>query len=73
MRKMLFGIVLSLVALPGCGGGGQNQAEIDACVERGVAYFKEIGSYPTLTAPMYEGRNAEDEARARCNRTTTAF
>jgi hypothetical protein len=46
---------------------------IDACVERGVAYFREIGSYPTLSAPPNEGRSAEEVARERCERTTTAF
>src|SRR5687768_4833967 len=40
--------------------------EIEACVERGIAYFKEIGSYPTLTSSVYEGRNADEEARERC-------
>lgn len=44
--------------------------EIDACISRGVAYFKEVGAYPTLTTT---GENAEDVARERCNRTTTAF
>jgi len=38
-----------------------------------VAYFKEIGSYPTLLAPPNKGKKAEDVARERCNRTTTAF
>jgi hypothetical protein len=50
-------------------GGGA----IEACVERGIAYFKEIGSYPTLTSSVYEGRSADEEARERCVRTTTAF
>ena len=47
--------------------------EVDACVSRGVAYFKEIGSYPTLTSSLYAGRSAEEVARERCNRTTSAF
>jgi hypothetical protein len=45
---------------------------VDACVCRCVAYFKEIGSYPTLSAPPNTGRRAEDVGRERCMRTTTA-
>ncbi|MGE0160771.1 MAG: hypothetical protein AB7T31_15310 [Gemmatimonadales bacterium] len=68
-RNVVFAIVF--VA---CAGQDTNEAlEVDACVERGIAYFKEIGSYPTLTSSAYEGRNADEEARARCERTTTAF
>lgn len=43
------------------------------CIARGVAYFKEIGSYPTLTSAPNAGRSAEDVASERCNRTATAF
>jgi hypothetical protein len=46
---------------------------VEACVKRGVAYFKEIGSNPTLTTAPNRGRRAEVVARERCMRTTTAF
>ena len=62
----------ALLTLVGCG-GGVDQEEIDACVRRGVEYFKEIGSYPTLLSSPNTGRPAEDVAIERCNRTTTAF
>jgi hypothetical protein len=39
------------------------------CVDRGITYFREIGSYPTLS----DGRNAESVVRERCGRTATAF
>jgi len=71
MRRALIGLLLSLSA-SACGGGA-NEADVEACVRRGVAYFKEIGSYPTLLAPPNKGKKAEDVARERCNRTTTAF
>jgi hypothetical protein len=58
-----------LLSLAGCG----PSKEVEECVANGVAYFKEIGSYPTLTSPPNQGRRAEDVARERCNRTTTAF
>jgi hypothetical protein len=44
-----------------------------ACVDRGVQYYREIGSYPTLSSAPNEGRKAIDVARERCRRTTTAF
>lgn len=44
-------------------------ASVEACVARGIAYFIEIGSWPTLST----GRNAATVARERCERTTTAF
>ncbi|TCZ77671.1 hypothetical protein [Lysobacter sp. N42] len=46
---------------------------VDYCVARGVAYFKEIGSYPTLQSAPNAGRPAEAVARERCKRTLTAF
>lgn len=39
------------------------------CTDRGIAYFKEIGSWPTLST----GRDAETVAAERCARTTSAF
>ena len=50
-----------------------NGAEYDACVDRGVKYFRDIGSYPRLKAYPEAGRLAEDVARERCRRTLTAF
>jgi hypothetical protein len=64
-------IVLILLSqgLLSCG----NNSEVDACIQRGVTYFKEIGSYPTLLTEPNVGRSAESVAVERCNRTTTAF
>jgi hypothetical protein len=67
----LSAFIIIATVLSGC--GGKSNAEVDACVNRGVAYFKEMGSYPTLKSAPNAGRNAEDVARERCNRTTTAF
>ncbi|MFW5440564.1 MAG: hypothetical protein ACKE5M_07745 [Methylophilaceae bacterium] len=64
-------LILFTVGLSGC--GGDNSAAIESCVSRGVSYFKEIGSYPTLSSTPNAGRSAEAVARERCNRTTTAF
>lgn len=43
--------------------------EVSSCVVRGITYFNEIGSFPTLS----DGRDAEMVATERCRRTTTAF
>ena len=48
----------------------RNAAE---CVQRGIAWYKEIGSYPRLTAPPNRGRDAMDVAIERCGRTIGAF
>jgi hypothetical protein len=46
---------------------------VEACTERGIAYFKEIGSWPTLKTYPSIGRPAEEVAKERCSRATTAF
>lgn len=46
---------------------------VESCISRGVLYFKEIGSYPTLTSAPSTGRRAESVAKERCERTVTAF
>lgn len=46
---------------------------VAACVKRGIAYFKEIGSYPILMSAPNVGKSADDVALERCVRTTTAF
>lgn len=44
-------------------------SRIEACVQRGIAYFKEVGSYPYLSGGQY----APGEARLRCQRSHLAF
>ncbi|MGB1561567.1 MAG: hypothetical protein ACPHN2_08730 [Sinimarinibacterium flocculans] len=51
----------------------KDSPEVEACVLRGIEYFKEMGSYPTLKHEPNVGRKAEDVARERCRRTVTAF
>ena len=77
--------LLALICLCGCGGdnnsgastvagsGNHSTSALEACTERGVAYFKEIGSYPTLSSPPNTGRSANDVARERCTKAVTAF
>lgn len=58
--------------------GNQSQATaavdtVAACTDRGIAYFKEIGSYPRLSSAPNAGRLAREVAAERCGRTLTAF
>lgn len=82
-------LLATMLALAGCAQEAQNEtmedvtpvseastAESDPvaeCGKRGVAYFKEIGSYPTLKAAPNKGRSAIEVVAERCGRTTTAF
>ena len=68
MTLKLFSFIIVAISLSSCG-----SYEEEACVGRGVAYFKEIGSYPKLESPPNAGRSAEDVARERCKITASAF
>ena len=76
MKIVISSFVFAILALlsTGCGSGSSNgNAQVEACVSRGIAYFKENGSYPTLSSAPNTGRSADQVARKRCNRTTTAI
>jgi hypothetical protein len=72
-----FALVLSVVALAGLWwlfspmpvDEAEVAGRVEACVQRGVAYFKEVGSYPYLG----DGQYAPGEARLRCQRSPGAF
>ncbi|HAG8813111.1 TPA: hypothetical protein GE287_24150 [Escherichia coli] len=68
MKRKLICVMAFLGALlVGC--NESNKKEVESCIERGVQYFIEIGSYPKLS----DGRDAVKVATERCNRTITAF
>lgn len=77
MKTLFNSLLICLVAaisVTSCDSGNWNRAaEIAACTQRGIEYFREIGSYPTLSSAPNAGRSADDVAAERCNRTTTAF
>lgn len=75
MRSVLLFIfiIFSISACDGTGSTTGNQSELSACIERGISYYREIGSYPTLSSPPNTGRLAEEVVAERCRRTTTAF
>lgn len=64
-RMLLAALILATCVCP----VGAQLPDFDICVRRGIAYFKEIGSWPTLS----DGRNAEQVVRERCRRSTQAF
>jgi hypothetical protein len=70
-RQLL--LVLGGATLLACSARPVGPDPIAACTERGIAYFKEIGAYPTLTAAPNKGRAAEDVARERCERSSHSF
>lgn len=43
------------------------------CIYKGVAYYKEIGSYPYLQSYPNAGRAVEDVVAERCANSPTAF
>jgi hypothetical protein len=51
----------------------ETEDSVAACTERGIAYFKEMGSYPKLHAYPNKGRLAREVAEERCEQTLTAF
>lgn len=79
MRVIAMAVAFSFVLLACSGADGSGAVgekaggKVKACQQRGVAYFKEIGSYPTLRSAPDTGRRAEDVALERCRRTLTAF
>ena len=47
--------------------------DIPECVDRGVAYYTEVGSYPLLKTEPNRGRKAEEVAEEMCRRSSAAF
>jgi hypothetical protein len=58
-------------------GGVAREAErvrkYDACHSKGLDYFMDTGSYPTLKSAPNTGRLATDVIKERCSRTPDAF
>jgi len=65
MKKILF--LCLVVGLVGC---GNKQKEYDACVAKGIQYYKDIDSYPNLKS---ENISAESKAEKLCSNSVVAF
>ena len=74
---MRFCVAAAAALLAGCGSTNDKTEmagdPVLECVQRGIAYFKQIGSYPVLHAEPNVGKAAEEVALDRYRRTTTAF
>lgn len=75
MTKLAFTLCLLIVGCSNSSSVSQQQDDederIQSCVARGVAYYKEIGSYPRLQS---EDISAEDKSLQFCvNTPDTAF
>ncbi len=51
----------------------QQSSNPESCVNRGINYYKSIGSYPYLKSEPYAGRSAESVAREKCSNSPLAF
>lgn len=60
---VLIGVFISL---SGC----SNNNEYNLCLQKGIQYYKDLGSYPRLKS---ENISAEDKVRENCSRSTVAF
>lgn len=61
-------ILSSTLLISGCGGGADS-TEYKQCVAQGLAYYKEIGSYPKLTT----GEMAEVKIGRLCRQNVEMF
>lgn len=65
---LMIGLLAWMVIGPGCSTVATGDP-VSECTVRGIHYFREIGSFPTLS----DGRDAANVAAERCRRTITAF
>ena len=68
-EKSMKNILLVVLVCGGLVGCGDNEKQ-KACIEKGINYYKEIGSYPRLTS---ENISAEDKAAQMCKNSNVAF
>lgn len=70
---IVFGVIFAVGGIAGLVDGslelGCSPDVEKECINRGSRYYREIGSYPTLS----DGRQADDVVRERCGRSSSAF
>jgi hypothetical protein len=74
--RNLAALLAAVVIVPIVGASWPKPAEpsgYEVCVDKGIQYFREIGSYPYLTQEPNVGRKAEEVAAERCRRSERAF
>ncbi|HCJ0348574.1 TPA: hypothetical protein NQH15_000268 [Acinetobacter baumannii] len=71
MKKIiLLGLMFGLLGCGGSNGKSSGYNDIKECVQKGIAYYKEIGSYPMLKS---ENISAEEKALQKCENSRVAF
>jgi len=71
MKKIV--LLILMFGLVGCGESKEKSSannDINECVQKGIAYYKEIGSYPMLKS---ENISAEEKALKKCENSRVAF
>ena len=72
MKIVLIFAVLALLfiaLLASIGYNKNSSSSSNNCVEKGIEYYKEIGSFPRLS----DGREAANVVKERCGRSPVAF
>lgn len=57
-------LILITTILTNCS-GEKTSPKLKACIERGISYYKDFGSYPNLST----GESAKTASRKKCLRT----
>lgn len=74
--RNLAALIAVIVIVPIVGASWPKPAEpsgYNACVAKGIEYYRDIGSYPYLTQEPNVGRKADDVVAERCRRSERAF
>lgn len=67
MKLIMFATVIAACGVTvGC---SSEKEELEACYRKGITYYREIGSYPTLS----DGRDANRVIGERCATSKIAF
>lgn len=71
MKNLALGV--AVLVLAGCSQGNSSDnfdSQYNRCVDKGIIYYKDIGSYPRLHS---EDISAQDKARQMCRNSLVAF
>jgi hypothetical protein len=69
MKSSVYVGVAAFIAIIAADEPGRTAGSRDYCEAQGRLYFREIGSYPTLS----DGRSADTVTSERCSRSLSAF
>ncbi|MBF7687049.1 hypothetical protein [Acinetobacter rathckeae] len=70
MKNLALGVAVLVLAGCSSNDGDDYNNQYYQCVDKGIQYYKDIGSYPRLSS---ENISAEDKARQMCRNSLVAF